>query len=86
MSFSLASCSSPGPQKNDLTSYWALGPFVRSFPPLVDLGDIYPPQTVHYPVRHESNGSLSELAVGNDRWRTGGAPDCPVRHRAVNCL
>jgi hypothetical protein len=29
--------------------------------------------TVH-PVRHESNGSLSELAVGSDRWRTGGAP------------
>jgi hypothetical protein len=21
----------------------------------------------------------SELAVGSDRWRTGGAPDCPVR-------
>jgi hypothetical protein len=32
--------------------------------------------TVHCPVRHESNGSLSELAVGSDRWRTGlsGAP------------
>ena len=42
--------------------------------------------TVHCPVRHESNGSLSELAVGNDRWRTGGAPDCLVRHRAVNYL
>ena len=24
--------------------YWALGPFVRSFTPLVDPGDIYPPQ------------------------------------------
>ena len=24
--------------------YWAFGPFVRSFTPLVDLGDIYPPQ------------------------------------------
>ena len=44
MSFSLAGCSTPGPRKNDLTSYWALGPFVRSFIPLVDLGDIYPPQ------------------------------------------
>ena len=30
--------------------------------------------TVHCPVRHESNGSVSELAVGSDRWRTGGAP------------
>jgi hypothetical protein len=27
------------------------------------------------PVCHQSNGYLSELAVGNDRWRTGGAPD-----------
>jgi hypothetical protein len=34
---------SPGPRKNDLTIYWALGPFVRSFTPLVDPGDIYPP-------------------------------------------
>ena len=39
-----ADCSSPGPRKNDLTIYWALGPFVRSFTLLVDPGDIYPPQ------------------------------------------
>jgi hypothetical protein len=44
MSFSLAGCFSPGPRKNDLASYWALGPFVRSFTLLVDPGDIYPPQ------------------------------------------
>ena len=37
-------CLSLGPRKNDLTNYWALGPFVRSFTPLVDPGDIYPPQ------------------------------------------
>jgi hypothetical protein len=37
---------SPGPRKNNLTIYWALGPFVRSFTLLVDPGDIYPP---HYP-------------------------------------
>jgi hypothetical protein len=37
-------CLSPGPRKNDLTIYWALGPFVRSFISLVDPGDIYPPQ------------------------------------------
>jgi hypothetical protein len=35
---------SSGPRRNDLTIYWALGPFVRSFTPLVDPGDIYPPQ------------------------------------------
>jgi hypothetical protein len=40
-------CLSPGPRKNDLTIYWALGPFVRSFISLVDLGDIYPPQRLH---------------------------------------
>jgi hypothetical protein len=37
--------SLPGPRKNDLTIYWAFGPFVRSFTPLVDPGDIYPPQS-----------------------------------------
>jgi hypothetical protein len=42
--FALLSCFSPGPQKNDLTIHWALGPFVRSFTLLVDPGDIYPPQ------------------------------------------
>ena len=44
MSICFAGCPSPGPRKNDLTIYWALGPFVRSFTPLVDPGDIYPPQ------------------------------------------
>jgi hypothetical protein len=37
-------CLSPGPRKNDLTIYWAFGPFGRSFISLVDPGDIYPPQ------------------------------------------
>jgi hypothetical protein len=27
--------------------YWAFGPFVRSFTPLVDPGDIYPPQQLN---------------------------------------
>ena len=44
MSICSAGCLSPGPRKNDLTIYWALGPFVRSFTLLVDPGDIYPPQ------------------------------------------
>jgi hypothetical protein len=39
-----ADYSSLGPRKNGLTIYWALGPFLRSFTPLVDPGDIYPPQ------------------------------------------
>jgi hypothetical protein len=39
-----AGCFSLGPRKNDLTIYWALGLFVRSFTLLVDPGDIYPPQ------------------------------------------
>jgi hypothetical protein len=45
MSTCFADCPSPGPRKNDLTIYWALGPFVRSFTLPVDLGDICPPQT-----------------------------------------
>jgi hypothetical protein len=44
MSTCFADCPSPGPRKNDLTIYWALGPFVRSFTLLVDPGDICPPQ------------------------------------------
>jgi hypothetical protein len=44
MSIYFAGCFSPGPRKNDLTIYWALGPFVGSFTLLVDPGDIYPPQ------------------------------------------
>jgi hypothetical protein len=44
MSICSAGCPSPGPRKNDLTTYWALGPFVRSFTLLVDPGDICPPQ------------------------------------------
>ena len=44
MSICFAGYLSPGPRKNDLTIYWALGPFVRSFTLLVDPGDIYPPQ------------------------------------------
>jgi hypothetical protein len=43
MSICFAGCLSPGPRENDLTIYWALGPFVRSFTLLVDPGDIYPP-------------------------------------------
>jgi hypothetical protein len=43
MSICFAGCFSPGPRKNDLTIYWALGPFVGSFTLLVDPGDIYPP-------------------------------------------
>jgi hypothetical protein len=41
--FSLTGCLFLGPRKNDLTNYWALGPFVRPFTSLVDPGDIYPP-------------------------------------------
>jgi hypothetical protein len=46
MSICFAGCLSPGPRKNDLTIYWALGPFVRSFTLLVDPGDNYPPQSM----------------------------------------
>jgi hypothetical protein len=45
-SICFADCPSPGPRKNDLTIYWAPGPFVRSFTLLVDPGDIYPPHHV----------------------------------------
>ena len=46
----------PGPQRDDLTIYWALGPFVRSFILLVDPGDICPPQAPDLWVDFEING------------------------------
>jgi hypothetical protein len=44
MSICSTSRFSPGPWRSDLTIYWALGPFVRSFTLPVDPGDICPPQ------------------------------------------
>jgi hypothetical protein len=63
MSTCLADCPSPGPQKNDLANYWALGPFVRSFTLPVDPGDICPP---HEPLRiqHISDEVLTKRARG----------------------
>jgi hypothetical protein len=55
MSTCFTDCPSPGPRKNDLTIYGALGPFVRSFTLPVDPGDIYPPHSslpiIHYSSR-----------------------------------
>jgi hypothetical protein len=53
MPICFAGCPSPGPRKNDLTIYWALGPFVGSFTLLVDPGDIYPPQAPDFWVNLE---------------------------------
>ena len=58
MSICFADCPSPGPRKNDLTIYWAFGPFVRSFTLLVDPGDICPPQAPDLWVDFEINGPM----------------------------
>jgi hypothetical protein len=58
MSICFADCPSPGPRKNDLTIYWALGPFVRSFTLLVDPGDICPPHSPHI---HEILSSMEVM-------------------------
>jgi hypothetical protein len=49
--------SSPGPRRDDLTIYWALGPFVRSFILLVDPRDICPP---HRPLRSASRNLVGK--------------------------
>jgi hypothetical protein len=64
MSICFAGYLSPGPRKNDLTIYWALGPFVRSFTLLVDPGDIYPP---HYPLFLFSKVWV-EMAINGYFW------------------
>ena len=43
MSICFADCPSLGPRKNDLTIYWALGPFVRSFTSSSGLGGYLSP-------------------------------------------
>ena len=48
--------SSQAHEGDDLTNYWALGPFVRSFILLVDLGDICPPQAPDLWADFEING------------------------------
>jgi hypothetical protein len=57
--------SSPGPRRDDLTNYWALGPFVRSFILPVDPGDIYPPHSAHGPARNCLNVPDSFRAARN---------------------
>jgi hypothetical protein len=65
MSLCFVGCFSLGPRKNDLTTYWALGPFVRSFTPLVDPGDIYPPHSYKMSSCFSSNLSFSFRASIN---------------------
>jgi hypothetical protein len=60
---------SPGPRKNNLTIYWALGPFGRSFISLVDPGDIYPP--------HGRGGGSSEVEVESEPWVGRGGDRLP---------
>jgi hypothetical protein len=65
MSTCFADCPSLGPRKNDLTIYWALGPFVRSFALPVDPGDICPPQVGR-------RGAVGRLRTSRRRRGAGG--------------
>jgi hypothetical protein len=53
------------------------------------LSGVHRTVTVHCPVCHQSNGYMSELAVGNDRWRTvayrwrTGLSGAPVRSKVL---
>jgi hypothetical protein len=81
-------CFSPGPRKNDLTIYWALGPFVRSFTPLVDPGDIYPPQSVLGFLLHTPRDPFYSPKAARSRWRPTRKAIlafCRVAHRTVRC-
>jgi hypothetical protein len=53
-----------GPRRDDLTIYWALGPFVRSFILPVDPGDICPS---HLGCQRESDARGREEGV-TDQW------------------
>jgi hypothetical protein len=59
-------CPSPGPRRNGLTIYWALGPLVRSFTLPVDPGDICPPQAPDLWVDLRQSAQRSQVQlVGN---------------------
>jgi hypothetical protein len=74
MSIYFTGRSSPGPRRDDLTIYWTLGPFVRSFILLVDPGDICPPQ-IRLPVM------LWEIQMMESGWAVFivGIGQCPPR-------
>jgi hypothetical protein len=91
MSICFANCSSPGSRKNDLTIYWALGPFVRSFTLLVDPGDICPPQRGHW--RQEQDLAALCCSCWNIECKynmlvllnTISAKYCKIRLTAIHC-
>jgi hypothetical protein len=65
-------CPSPGPRRNGLTIYWALGPLVRSFTLPVDPGDICPPHTT----------SFLQLVVAT----TSALASYPASHMKKSCI
>ena len=77
MSIFFTGCSSPGPRRDDLTIYWALGPFVRSFTLLVDPGDIYPPQSQQRQKAHRTVNSDCPVHHQTVRW-----PSCQKLQRS----
>jgi hypothetical protein len=56
-------CPSPGPRRNGLTIYWALGPLVRSFTLPVDPGDICPPHPAQQKAFEELKQYLIDLTT-----------------------
>jgi hypothetical protein len=78
MSTCFADCPSPGPRKNDLTIYWALGLFVRSFTLLVDPGDICPPQALY-----DKKGKAKQIQPPQDNTTAG--VNKPVEGEIVIC-
>jgi hypothetical protein len=92
MSICFAGCPSPGPRKNDLTIYWALGPFVRSFTLLVDPGDIYPPHQgsrkgyFERILLSEGNGPRALLLIRGSKVAPCGDRQLPQSTRAPSPL
>jgi hypothetical protein len=77
MSICFAGCLSLGPWKNDLTIYWALGPFVRSFTLLVDPGDIYPPHNHRSRAPRCALPSMASLGCPRDPLPSMASIGCP---------
>jgi hypothetical protein len=72
-------CLSLGPRKNNLTNYWALGPFVRPFTSLVDPGDIYPPQKGSLLANKKTKYWVQQKSKGPTEGTSG------LEHRTVRC-
>jgi hypothetical protein len=81
-------CPFPGPRRNGLTIYWALGPLVRSFTLPVDPGDICPPQApdLWVDLRQSTQRSQVQLVGNLEKNDFLLSPSALITHKLELCF